>query len=116
MRRAERERDLLAEQREALNAALTAQKLAFTLYTGGLDDYLDVVVAQETALSSEIAVVDLKTQRLQASVQLIRALGGGWSTQDLPTERQVMPFSPLNPSPGRTRPRSRTARSGPRSP
>jgi multidrug efflux system outer membrane protein len=91
-----------AEQREALNAALTAQKLAFTLYTGGLDDYLDVVVAQETALSSEIAVVDLKTQRLQASVQLIRALGGGWSTQDLPTERQVMPFSPLNLSPGRT--------------
>ena len=91
-----------AEQQQALNAALTAQKLAFTLYTGGLSDYLGVVVAQETALTSEIAVVDLQTQRRQAAVQLIRALGGGWSTQDLPSEKQVMPFSPLNLSPGRT--------------
>jgi multidrug efflux system outer membrane protein len=90
-----------AEQQEALEAALKAQKLALTLYTGGLSDYLDVVVAQETALSSEIALVDLRTQRLQVAVQLIRALGGGWSTQHLPSEQQVMPFSPLNLSPGR---------------
>jgi NodT family efflux transporter outer membrane factor (OMF) lipoprotein len=91
-----------AEQQQALSAALTAQKLALTLYTGGLSDYLDAVVAQETALTSEIAVVDLRTQRLQAAVQLIRAMGGGWSSQELPSEKQVMPFSPLNLAPGRT--------------
>jgi hypothetical protein len=35
---------------------------------------------------------------LQASVNLIRSLGGGWSRQDMPSLRAVMPFSPLGGS------------------
>jgi hypothetical protein len=34
--------------------------------------------------------------RLQAAVTLIRALGGGWSAADLPTEDGVLPFGPLD--------------------
>ena len=91
-----------AQEQDAVNAAMTAQKLSLTLYTGGLTDYLNVVVSQEAALTAEIAEANAKTRRLQAAVQLIRALGGGWSTADMPTEKQVMPFSPLNLAPGRT--------------
>jgi outer membrane protein TolC len=83
------------ERNQALAAAETAQKLSLTLYTGGLTDYLDVVVAQETALSADVATVEVRTAQLQASVNLIRSLGGGWSRQDMPSLQAVMPFSPL---------------------
>jgi outer membrane protein, multidrug efflux system len=33
---------------------------------------------------------------MQASVSLIRALGGGWTAQSLPTEKQTLPFGPLD--------------------
>lgn len=83
------------ERNQALAAAETAQKLSLSLYTGGLTDYLDVVVAQETALSADVATVEVRTAQLQASVNLIRSLGGGWSRQDMPSLQTVMPFSPL---------------------
>ena len=33
---------------------------------------------------------------MQASVSLIRGLGGGWTVQSLPTEKQTLPFGPLD--------------------
>lgn len=69
------------------------QKLTLQLYVGGLTNYLDVVVAQETALIARIA--EVQVSRLQASVTLIRAVGGGWSGKDLPGEDEVLPFGPL---------------------
>jgi hypothetical protein len=65
------------------------------LYIGGLTNYLDVVVAQETALTARIVEVQAQVSRLQAGVTLIRALGGGWNVADLPSEDGVLPFGPL---------------------
>lgn len=62
------------------------------LYIGGLIDYLNVVVAQETELTARIAQVQVQASRLQASVDLIAALGGGWSTEDLPAEDRILPL------------------------
>jgi hypothetical protein len=51
-------------------------------------------VAQEAALVAGIAATQAQVGRLQATVNLIRALGGGWNVADLPTENGVLPFSP----------------------
>ena len=48
-------------------------------YKGGLVTFLQVVIAENTALQSELAAVNVRTRRQIASVQLIKALGGGWS-------------------------------------
>lgn len=84
------------QQATAVAAAYKAQALTLQLYIGGLTNYLDVVVAQETALTARIVEVQVQVSRLQAAVTLIRALGGGWSDADLPTEEGVMPFGPLD--------------------
>ena len=46
--------------------------------------YTNVAVAQATALNARQSLITLQGQRLAASVSLIEALGGGWSTTDLP--------------------------------
>jgi outer membrane protein TolC len=53
-------------------------------YKGGLVTYLDVVTAQTIALNNETTDMLILERRLTASVQLIRALGGGWDTSKLP--------------------------------
>ncbi len=87
----------VARDQEAVTAAASVQNLALQLYTAGADNYLSVVVAQVTALTRGITKVDTQTRQLQASVNLIRALGGGWSTAQLPTAKQIRPFDPLVP-------------------
>jgi outer membrane protein TolC len=52
-------------------------------------------VAQIAALSAELSKVQVKARRLQTAVDLIGALGGGWSAQDLPTPKETVPFSPI---------------------
>jgi NodT family efflux transporter outer membrane factor (OMF) lipoprotein len=83
-------------QQGAVAEAVRAQNLALQLYVGGLTPYLDVVVAQETALIAAITAAQDQVGRLQASVNLILALGGGWNAADLPTEKGVLPFNPLD--------------------
>jgi outer membrane protein, multidrug efflux system len=84
------------QQEEAVQAAVQAQRIALQLYTGGLGDYLDVTVAQVAALTAQISEVQVQTQQLQAAVNLVSALGGGWSTRELPTPDQTLPFNPLS--------------------
>jgi outer membrane protein, multidrug efflux system len=83
------------QQEAALQAAMKVQQISLSLYTEGLDNYLNVTVAQIAALSAQIAEVQVQTRRLQTSVALIGALGGGWSIDQLPTPEQTVPFGPL---------------------
>jgi multidrug efflux system outer membrane protein len=85
-----------AQEQDALKAALKVQDLTLSLYTNGLDSYLNVTVAQIAALSAELATVQVQRRQLQATVGLIGAVGGGWSTADLPTSKQTIPFNPLS--------------------
>ena len=73
-----------AKQHEATVAAQQSVTLTTNRYKGGLVTYLDVVTAQTIALNNETSEVLILERRLAASVQLIRALGGGWDTSQLP--------------------------------
>jgi NodT family efflux transporter outer membrane factor (OMF) lipoprotein len=78
-----------ARQQLAVQAALRYQALAEVRYRTGMDGYLNVLIAQNTALSSQQTLVNLQTSRMTAAVQLIAALGGGWNAADLPSEKAV---------------------------
>jgi outer membrane protein, multidrug efflux system len=72
------------------NEALSISTL---LYQDGLDNYRSVSIAQVQALATELVEVQLRVRQVQASVSLVRALGGGWSAQGLPLQSEVIPSS-----------------------
>jgi len=72
------------QQRQATVAAQGAEQIFNNRYVGGLDTYLQVVTAQNAALANERNEIDIMRRRMDASVLLIKALGGGWSTAQLP--------------------------------
>ena len=71
-------------QAEATAAAQQVLEYSLNQYKAGITNYLQVVTAQATALSAQRASADLLARRMTASVQLIKALGGGWDDSALP--------------------------------
>jgi outer membrane protein TolC len=67
-----------------VDAARQSLDLAMNRYKGGLVTYLEVVTAQTTDLQNEFTEVDIQRRRIDASVLLIKALGGGWDVSKLP--------------------------------
>jgi NodT family efflux transporter outer membrane factor (OMF) lipoprotein len=65
-------------------AAREAEKLTLNQYKAGTVPYSSVISAQTTRLSAEQTALSVLSQRLQTSVALVEALGGGWKAQDLP--------------------------------
>ncbi len=53
-------------------------------YKAGIADYLTVITAQATYLNDELTAVSIRTRRMTTNVLLVEALGGGWSTGQLP--------------------------------
>jgi NodT family efflux transporter outer membrane factor (OMF) lipoprotein len=72
------------QQKSAVAAAQDAVQLTTNRYTGGADTYLQVITAQTIALSNERNDVDILRRRMDSSVLLIKALGGGWDVANLP--------------------------------
>ncbi len=87
----------VAAQRQdaAVRAFVKTQDLTSELYQGGLASSLELIYAQVQTLLARIDAVQLKADVLRASVALIRALGGGWTREQLPTEEQIQPFGTL---------------------
>jgi NodT family efflux transporter outer membrane factor (OMF) lipoprotein len=73
------------EENSAMTAAKRSLDLSLTQYREGATSYLDVVTSQTVTLQTELASLDLDTRELRASVQLIRALGGGWTSAQNPS-------------------------------
>lgn len=73
-----------AKQHEATQSAENSLQLSMNRYKGGLVTYLEVTTAQSIALTNERTDVDLLRRRMDASVLLIKALGGGWDVSKLP--------------------------------
>jgi NodT family efflux transporter outer membrane factor (OMF) lipoprotein len=64
----------------AVKAAREAESLTLNQYKAGTVPYSSVITAQTTRLSSEETALNVLSNRLQASVAMIEALGGGWNT------------------------------------
>ncbi len=72
------------QQVAATNAAERSLQLTRNRYSAGIATYLEVITAQNAAYQNERNTVDLRIRQMTASVNLIKALGGGWTTGDLP--------------------------------
>jgi NodT family efflux transporter outer membrane factor (OMF) lipoprotein len=71
-------------QQRAVAAAERSLMQATNRYRGGLASYLEVTVAQAVALTNQRTAVDILTRRLNASVFLMKGIGGGWQLSTLP--------------------------------
>jgi NodT family efflux transporter outer membrane factor (OMF) lipoprotein len=75
--------DEAVQARAAVTSANRSLELANNQYVGGVTTYLEVITAQTAALANQITAANVLTRRMTASVLLIKALGGGWSTAEL---------------------------------
>jgi NodT family efflux transporter outer membrane factor (OMF) lipoprotein len=73
----------------AVGEAAEAARIALNEYNAGTVDYTTVAAAQVAELNSRISALTILRSRLTSSVGLISALGGGWTTADLPDARGV---------------------------
>ena len=71
-------------QDEAVAAAQRSLDLSVIRYKGGVTNYLEVITAQNAALTDEVTAVNILGRRMANTVLLIQALGGGWDRSSLP--------------------------------
>jgi NodT family efflux transporter outer membrane factor (OMF) lipoprotein len=72
-----------ATERNAVAAAEHSLTLSTSRYKGGVASYLEVLTSENALLQNQRTEADVLTRRFSASVQLVRALGGGWDTTQL---------------------------------
>jgi NodT family efflux transporter outer membrane factor (OMF) lipoprotein len=72
------------QQDEAVDSAKNNLRLFTDRYVGGRDNYLQVITAQTAYLDNERNQVEIRRRRMDATVLLVKALGGGWTVAALP--------------------------------
>ena len=72
------------QQRRAVESAQLSLQLFTNRYRGGVDNYLQVITAQTVTLANQRTEIDILRRRIDASVLLVKALGGGWDVAALP--------------------------------
>ncbi|MDR3718421.1 MAG: efflux transporter outer membrane subunit [Bryobacteraceae bacterium] len=76
-------------QKRAVEAARRSETLSLNRYKGGLVTYLEVATAQTVRLQNERVQAGIERRQMEASVLLIKTLGGGWDRASLPTPEQL---------------------------
>jgi NodT family efflux transporter outer membrane factor (OMF) lipoprotein len=72
-----------AMQEDVVASARHALELTENQYRAGVVGYLNVIAAQQVLFNNQRTALGVLARRLTASVGLIRALGGGWTTAEL---------------------------------
>jgi len=84
---------ILEQEAKSADAAVASAKknvvITINQYKVGTASALDVITTEAIALSNELTAVNVLGSRLNANVLLVQALGGGWSTADLPSDKVV---------------------------
>ena len=84
------------QQDAAVEAAARSLHEATARYKAGVDPYLNVIVAQTTLLNDQQTAVNFRMQEMVASVQLIKALGGGWNAAQIPSPKEIRAQAPTS--------------------
>jgi len=71
-------------ERRAVDSAQHSYDLSNQRYKGGVTSYLEVLTAEATLIQNQRTSIDLTTRQFVASVGLVRSLGGGWDSSQLP--------------------------------
>jgi NodT family efflux transporter outer membrane factor (OMF) lipoprotein len=74
-----------SQQQEAVTAAQQALSLETDRYKAGTDSYLNVITTQAIALNDQQTAISILERRMNAAVNLVKALGGGWDASSLPS-------------------------------
>ena len=87
---------ILEEEAQALDEAVKSAQKATAIttnqYKAGTAAYLNVITAETAELGNERTAINVLGQRLNASVLLIKALGGGWDASTLPQAKELTTF------------------------
>jgi NodT family efflux transporter outer membrane factor (OMF) lipoprotein len=76
-------------QGEAVSAARRSLEVSMNQYRAGTISYIDVVTVQTILLANERTAIDILGRRMAASVLLIKAIGGGWNSASLPSNKEL---------------------------
>jgi outer membrane protein TolC len=80
---------VIEQQDSAVESAGRTLQIADVRYKAGIDPYLNVLAAQTALLAGQQAAVTYRMQEMVASVQLIKALGGGWDAAQIPSSKEL---------------------------
>lgn len=79
----------------AVQTAQRSVSIALNEYEAGTQAYTTVITEQTALFTDQQAALSVQEQRLEASVALVQALGGGWAAGDLPSKNGLQSRLPF---------------------